>query len=57
MTTGPKCQVHYIYEVLLFVWGVDTLYGASALHSIEYQRSLGDAAVQDTRLESAILFV
>ena len=33
---------------------VYTLCGASALQSVELQRSLGDAAVRDSTLESAI---
>ena len=39
---------------LLFVLVVYTLCGALALQTVELQRSLGDAAVQHSTLESAI---
>ena len=39
---------------LLIVLVVYTLCGALALQSVELQRSLGDAAVQDSTLESVI---
>ena len=45
----------YIY-CLLFILVVYTLYGVSAMQSIKLHRSLGDAAVQDSTLESEILF-
>ena len=39
---------------LLIISVVYTLCGALALQSVELQRSLGDAAVQDSTLESVI---
>ena len=39
---------------LLIVLVVYTLFGALTLQSVELQRSLGDAAVRDSTLESAI---
>ena len=41
---------------LLFVLVVYTFCGALVLLSVKLQRSLGDAAVQDSTLESAIRF-
>ena len=40
---------------LLFVLVIYTLFGASALQSVKLPRSLGDAAVQHSMLESPIL--
>ena len=42
---------------LLLVLSIYTLYGALVLQYVELQRILGDAAVRDIMLESAILFV
>ena len=49
--------IHTYLRGLLFVLVIYTLCGASALQSVEIQRSLGDADVWDSTLESAILFV
>ena len=45
-----KCSASYVVYCL----AIYTLCGASALQSVELQRSLGDAAIQDSALESAI---
>ena len=46
----------YISCGLMFVLVIYTLCGASALHSVELQRSLGDAAVRYSTLGSNIWF-
>ena len=53
---GVLIQVLTYLRCLLFVLVVYNLCGASALHSVEIQRIIGDAAVRDSTLESAILF-
>ena len=51
---GDVRQVLTYLRGLLFVLDMYATCGASALQSFELQRSLGDAAVQDSTLKSAI---